>query len=546
MWGLLGCGLVAGACGEDSGGVPDDGCGLGTVRQGDQCVVQQAGKGGGGNAPCSGSDCVVGGAPAQAAGTSASDGGRAEDGGVGNQGDAGSNAAGTSGNEGGTGSGAVGGAGGEANPAPDTHWLAFEHEGESFVYDVTQFPSQNAIQQLGDADLGAWSPDGRQLLHGNQGAWYVRDMSEPSPGEPVLLVDPPGSLPVLRWSADSQSLAMQTGTTLSVFGTTQAAPLLNTVTTTLVRYSWCPVGNKLLYVDASGAHIVSVVAGVPGAPLSVSPITTTWSPTGLALAGQTSLGGLAFTNLATDSPTLTTIFEPTVPESALEGLNFSPDGSRIATYGWIDDLERSDAFYVNVLPTVGELTTPYAAPPGDWNSAAGSFSPDSNWLFYDSNGDFAVNVSGATPGAPIPLVSGPLAWLPNSVKLITADSSTTPATLSILDLLAPDSPQTLLSGVAYINFKLDPAGTRFSYQTQLALHLFDIAAPQEPHVDIPLLELSGNVGSWDWSPDGNFIVAVAGSGSRRLRLVHVDGLTVSSAVDLWNPSTATIRFQWQP
>ncbi|HYJ08896.1 MAG TPA: hypothetical protein VEX18_07800, partial [Polyangiaceae bacterium] len=215
-----------------------------------------------------------------------------------------------------------------------------------------------------------------------------------------------------------------------------------------------------------------------------------------------------------------------------------------------DDVERSDALYVNLLPTVGELTTAYTSPPVDVNSASIAWSPDSQWLIYDTDGSlFAVNVAGASPGAPIPLEPGPSSeptWLPNSVKLITLDSSTNPTSVAILDLLAPEDPQPLLSGVSFLDFQLNPQGTLFGYRTQLALHLIDIAAPQEPHIDIPLLESSGSIRSWGWSPDGTFIAAVTDPNADQQRLVRLDGTTVSSPIAIGGTSTSNIRFEWQP
>jgi hypothetical protein len=552
FWGLLTCGLAASACGDEADGANGVTCVAGTVRnQDNECVATQAGASSAGGEPaCSGSDCSSAGNAAQTGGAGQGGGGSEEGGAVG-RGGRGTEDGGTANSDAGTGTtgAAGGGAGGDSSTQAATRWLAFEHDDGSFAYDLTKFPSQDGLFQLGDSTLGAWSPNGTKLLHGDQGALFVRDMSGASPGSPILLIDLPQSPSLVRWSADSQSLAMALGATLSVFGTAHPAPQLNTITSTLARYSWCPVGNKLLYLDADGAHVVPVVAGVPGTPQAVTG-TTSWSPTGQALAGITASGGLAYRNLASDPPTLTQIFEATVPDTGLEGFFFSPDGSRIGTTGWKDDVERSDALYVNVLPTVGELTTAYTSPPVDVNSASIAWSPDSQWLIYDTDGSlFAVNVTGASPGSPIPLEPGPSSeptWLPNSVQLITLDSSTNPTSLAILDLLAPEDPLPLLSGVSFLDFQVNPQGTLFGYRTELALHLVDIAAPQQPHVDIPLLESVGSIRSWGWSPDGTFIAAVTDPNADQQRLVRVDGTTVSSPIAIGDTSTSNIRFEWQP
>jgi Tol biopolymer transport system component len=540
-WGFVLVGLAAGACsGEDA---PT--CGAGTVLKGNECVATGA-SGAGGDPQCGDGDCAASGA-AMGGAAPPLDGGAAHGGSPMVDGGAGAGGAGTAG---GAGAEPLGGAGaGGADHAPRTRWLAFEHEEGAFVYDVTRFPDQDALQQLSTGSLGSWSPDGRKVLYSKQSAWYVRDMSEATPEPGVLLIESQLT-PRLTWSPDSKSIAMTQGATLSVFDPSEAAPSLQTLTTTLTAYQWAPVGNKLAYLDASGGHVVQVVAGVPGRAVAIASRALGWAPHGDALAGTKNDGTLTLTTLDGEAPTLTTLFAPTGPGTGMEGHIFNPDGSRLATTGW-KDREEMDAFYVDLLPTPGTLSTPYAPLPSEVVASSIGWSPNGDWLLYQTSDDvtehyFAVNVAGASPGTPVPLdvhsLHNPL-WLPGGLKLIT---DTGPASVAIIDLLDPAHPQPLLNGVTLASCALNPLGTVLGYRTSFALHLLDLSAPEQPAVDINF-QAAGNVGKWSWSPDGNFIAVVTLTNKDQTRLVRIDDdLGTSSPISLGDGSSDAISLRWQP
>jgi Tol biopolymer transport system component len=515
--------------------------------KGDECVAVVGGSSAGGEPGCADGDCAASGAAG--GGAAPSDGGAAN-GGTSTvmDGGAGFGGAGTGG---GAGADPLGGAGAGGADERRTRWLAFEHEDGAFAYDVTRFPDQDALLPLSTGSLGSWSPDGRKLLYSKQGAWYVRDMSTETPEPGVLLVE--SQLPPrLTWSADSQSIAMTQGATLSVFDPSQAAPSLQPLTTTLTAYQWAPVGNKLVYLDASGGHVVPIVAGVPGTSVMIASRAIGWAPHGDALVGNKNDGTLTLTTLDGDPPILTTLFEPTGPGTGMEGYLFNRDGSRLATTGWRDRAE-SDAFYVNLRPTPGTLSTPYPPLDGDVVAASIGWSPDGDWLLYESNDDtaqterfFAVNVAGESPGIPVPLdvysLQAPL-WLPGGLRFIT---DTGPTALAIVDLLAPAHHQPLLNGVSLSSCALNPLGTVLGYRTPFALHLLDLSAPSQPAVDINF-QAAGNVGKWSWSPDGNFIAVVTLTSKDQTRLVRIDDdLTVSSPISLGDGSSDAIALRWQP
>lgn len=547
-WGFAFIGLVAVACGGDD--EPSTTCGAGTALKGSECVAAAGAGGMGGDPPCAEGDC---------GGSGGSVGGQLE-GGTAHGGSAGQGAAagsdvGGAGMAGGAGGAALGGAGaGGGDNRLITRWLAFEHEDGAFVYDVTQFPDPGALLQLGTGRLGTWSPDGRQLLYSQQGAWYVRDLAAETPGRAVLLVESAQLLPHLAWSADSKSIAMTQGTTLSVLAPSEAAPSLVALTATLIAYKWAPVGNKLVYADASGGHVVDVVAGVPGEPVAVDPRARQWSPNGDALAANHSDGTLTLTNLHSVPPTVTTLFAPTGPGTGMESVLFNRDGSRLATDGW-KDRDEMDAFYVDLLPTPGALSTPYAELPETQGASSVGWSPNGDFLLYhryddetDTGQYFAVDVSGEGPGTPVPLAAHTLEaplWLAGGLKLIT---DATASSVAIFDLLAPESPQPLLQGVALSACVLNPAGSVLGYRTPRALRLLDLAAPQQPPTEIELLQVAGNVGKWAWSPDGSFIAAVTLTSSDQQRLVRIDddGLTASTPISLGTPSDDAVFFRWQP
>jgi hypothetical protein len=545
MWSLLAAGLIGVACGDDddsAGAV----CGAGTILVDRQCVPDDAGDAGAGLANAGGDSAGRGGRDATA-GSDATGGvsGSTIDGAGGMTTEAG--AGGDAGLIGGA-DGAGGEPSGPVTPVP-TRWLAFKAADGVFAYDVTKFPSSDALVQLGDSKLGSWSPDGRRLIYSDQSGWRVRDFSQAVPGPAVLLLDSAGSL---QWSADSKSVSRQTGTELSVLNPDQAAPTLHPITSTLESYRWAPSGGKLAFVDASGGHVVDVVNGVPGVTVDVD-AGTGWSPTGMALANVESDGSLTYTSLSGASPVVTTLFDAMTPDMGVEGFEFNREGSRVATYGW-KDRAKPDTFFAQLLPTPGTLSTPYASLPATVSSVNIGWSPDGQWLLYETSDSaddteqwFGVNVAGATPGTPIPFPVASLSsvhWLPDGHRFIADNQGS--ASLSIFDLLSPSTIEPLLGPVSTSGTKLNSLGTILAYRTSDALHLVDLTPSHAARVDITLTNSTNTVGSWGWSPDGKFIAAVMVASSDQLRLVRIDDFAASSPLDVGKLSSSSVNFAWQP
>jgi hypothetical protein len=147
----------------------------------------------------------------------------------------------------------------------------------------------------------------------------------------------------------------------------------------------------------------------------------------MALANVESDGSLTYTSLSGASPVVTTLFDAMTPDMGVEGFEFNREGSRVATYGW-KDRAKPDTFFAQLLPTPGTLSTPYASLPATVSSVNIGWSPDGQWLLYETSDSaddteqwFGVNVAGATPGTPIPFPVASLSsvhWLPDGHRFI--------------------------------------------------------------------------------------------------------------------------------
>lgn len=572
--------LGAAACGSRVNGSNPVVCGVGTVLQGAECVpALGSDAGAGGAAGCRGAHCDGAGNAAAGpldAGTagvlqggqpSAGEGGGHEAGGDAGAGDAGGPPAG--------GADSVGGAGG----APATsHWLAFTDAEGTFAYDVNKFPNSDALVQLatGKSYFCAWSADGRKLIYSynvdGRYPLYVVDMSEKAPGEPMRLLKDGGS--DSAWAADSRSIASAYGATLSVFDPTRADPAVHIVTTTLKDgpppvggFTWAPMGHQLFYTDATGSHVVDVVAGVPGVSHAVARQITTWSPNGLALAVSTN-GNIYLTDLSGDTPVTATLTTPTIANPTIGKFEFSPDGSKIAFTG-AQEREQEDTYVVEVSGTpkpptrlyptlpntahahleVTDVTSPYTT----------AWSPDGRWLlFYVSDDEtlasnmYAVDVAGAAPAAPVKFEStySRFRWSHSGERLFVTIQGSAPAQIFMLNVLTPQAePLSLYSGGAFDRFDVSPSGRVLSYSTGSHIFWLDLAAPQSPATDISLAGNINNPGYWGWSPDGDFLAAVesfTNPKQSQLRLIRANGATPSQPLDLKSASSVLEDFVWQP
>ena len=547
LW-ALGWALAVGACsgdakqaanaaGASSGGTAANGGGSGAGAS------TQAGTGN------------IAGSGANAAGGSGGSGGSGGTGGVNGVG----GAAGATDGGAVDGGAAAGGAGDDEPTTPlTTRWLAYTHTKGAFVYDLQQFPADTGSTQVGTYGDLYWSPNGRRLLSFNAGDWSVRDLSGATPGAAVLIasqpkgVDPPIAAKAAQfaWSGDSRSLATVSVTTLSVLDPSQTTPALHAVTTTLKSYRWAPSGKRLLYVDASGSHVVEVDTGVPGAPQDVDASAQTWSPNGADLAGPNG-GDLMLTRLGGATPQLITLTQPTIADPWITNWSFAPDGSTIAIGGGQDRV-ANDVYYVKLGATPAAPKRVHPALADADIAFSGPWSPDGKWLIYyvegtGAPGQYGVDLSGSSPKSPVQLnapVTGTPAWSPLG-RTVMSISTIGTRTLFALDLLQPAAtPLTLYAGSDLASAKLSPSGLISAYSTTTALHFVQVAAPPDAQ-NLPLDAASGNVSSYEWSPDSHFVAYVADS-ARQLRLTSVTGITPSAPVYLQGKSTLGMLYAWQP
>lgn len=388
----------------------------------------------------------------------------------------------------------------------------------------------------------------------------VSAFDDSPPGPPVVIVtNPPpvdpqlygNGVPQFAWSGDSQSLATVAAKTLSVFDPSQANPSQHAITTTLKSFGWAPKGSLLLYVDATGSHVVKVTGGAVGATQDVDASATGWSPTGTELAGIKG-PDVTLTRLGGGAPVLVTLTPQSTPEQYVQGLSFNGDGSMLEFTG-ARDRELPDVYVVKLGATPSAPTRIHPAPPdGEMAGVTGGWSADGKWLLYvrtrledfQTQGLFAVNVSGAAPAAPItlnvPAAFGTPNWSPIAPAALVPSGGGT--TVNLFELPSAD-PVVLFSDGALSGYRLSPAGDVLASRTPTALHFVSLDAPQNPKT-VDIGAPSGTIGDWQWSPDGRFVSFV--DSTRQQRLVRVANGIPSTALLVHTKSKIAPISSWQP
>jgi Tol biopolymer transport system component len=462
----------------------------------------------------------------------------------------------------------AGGMGGEGPVTPylaPTRWLVFTHKNGVFAYDTTKFPESNALTALSDKEQVTtsrcllWSPDGRTLLYLDVSDVYAVDLSgDTRSASRLLLSNPTAPSPQLNlarpwsWSADSSSVAVVSGTTLSVLDPTRAAPTLRPLTTKLKSYSWAPYGGRLLYADDTGSYVVQVAQGTPGATIAVDAGATVWSPNGAQLAGVKG-GDLALTTLSDDTASLemlTTVHEGVDPLPALDPghIQFNKSGSKLTFSGQLA-VDESFNGYTLALKPRGEPTAVPSDAPDDADTSCRSWSPDgklllcsyynaagSQWFAVDPVADDFTKILGVGS-------TGDWTWSPEpSRHQLFATSVDGTQQITMVDLAAPSTAVPIFVG--FTPFSISPAGTLLTYLTKPTIQLVDLAAPQNTPVAIQTDQLASDPPAWGWSPNGQFI-AIA-DGSNQQRLARIEGAAASTPVALGGSSSSTIYFAWQP
>jgi Tol biopolymer transport system component len=454
----------------------------------------------------------------------------------------------------------AGGDAGQPEPVQATGWLAFNNEFGVYVYDLEQFPSQDGLIQLeGQGYVQSWSRDGKWLAYLSGANWYAVDMTGDAPAEPLLLaaVTPRNGdlypVEAFSWSADSKTAAVLGGSTLSVFDPTQAAPSLHPVTTTLLSYAWAPVGNRLLYRDASGSHVVEVDRGVPGTAIDVPATAAVWAPDANALAGSS--GGTVFlTTLSGASAMTVPLTSPTAASPTVGQLWFNHDGSKLAYSGRLDR-EKADVVVIPLSPAPGEPEHPHAALDDEHQGLSPVWHPQRDWIVYSTYGldietFYARDLSDEESE---PLLIGESyvptwVWSPVAPRLFGVTQA--PYEFVMFDAAAANPALTPLGTTdIYGRVQSSPASSVVSYSSAHSLYLID-AADAEPTPFEIMINGSGSadrIGNWQWSADGKFIAAVDNRSSYDEQLlIRVEGAVSSTPVRLGGRSDVSIVFRLQP
>lgn len=575
VWVLV---AVAAACSSDDSGSDDVKCGAGTVLKDGECVVASGGTTSGGAAnggtqsnqsgsqSKAGADSVAGTANGGADGGGETNGG-ATDGGTGptpNDGEAGASGEGP-------------------GPNPEvlpTRWYVFAHEKGVFAYDTTQFPAPEGLLTLSSkAQYPSyysvlWSPNGRSVLYGDSGTYYVSELTDVA-STPRLMFNslsyPQIPAPPVSWSADSQSLALATGYSISVLDPAQAAPTLYPLTSTAKSYHWAPAGDRLLYEDASGVHVVRVDHGTPGTPVDLDAGVLSWAPNGTQLVG-TKNGEITLTTLSGNTAALqvlTTFNPPPEPAPAPGGaggeggtppvvepavnaypIGFSPDGSKLAFNAGGDGAYK--AYTMALEPSPAAPKAVVSGGPSGTNVSCDSWSPDGTLLTcslaivdgYSFMGD-------AAGGAPIRVREsenngsiGGWTWSPNPAKhqLFGLEWVENASKLLMLDLAKPKTTVLLYNGNT--PFSVNSAGSLLTYVANRKVYVVNLAAPLSTPAEIVTDQIGSTQPVPLWSPDGQFISIT--DDRHQQRLVRVDGVNVSTPLSLQLTGKYTIYGAWQP
>jgi Tol biopolymer transport system component len=441
----------------------------------------------------------------------------------------------------------------------------FSHKMGVSAYDTTKFPTTDGLTQLSEKEQSAasqrlsWSPNGLTLLYLDVADVYAVDLSGAAPVAPRLLLSSPTApspqLSAVRpwsWSADSTSVAVVSGTTLSVLDPMQAAPTLHPLTTKLTSFSWAPYGGKLLYVDDTGSYVVQITQGTPSAPVAVDAGATVWSPNGAQLAGVKD-GDLALTTLSDSAASLellTTAHQAVDAPPALDAqyIRFNKSGSKLTFSGQLAVDQDFTGYTLSLRPRGEPVAVPSDAPEGA-DTACHSWSPDGKLLLcsYEvaaSSQWFAVDV--AARNFTKVLDAGTYAdwaWSPDPARhqLFTSSVGGT-SQIALVDLVNANTLVPIFTGNT--TFSVSPAGTLLTYLTKPTIQLVDLAAPQKTPVEIQTVQSASDPPVWGWSPNGLFI-AIA-DGAHQQRLARIDGAAASTPAALGAVSASAIDFSWQP
>lgn len=201
-------------------------------------------------------------------------------------------------------------------------------------------------------------------------------------------------------------------------------------------------------------------------------------------------GIVTLTRLDGAAPVLLTLTQPTWPDSSAIGVTFNHDGSML-TFSGAQERELPDVYCVKLgaIPSAPMRVHP-ALPDAEMAYRSGEWSPDGKWLIYghrpldgETVGSYAIDVSGASPAAPIQLNGsrfGTPTWLPLTPAII-AQSIAGTRTLNLFEFESRPpavEPAALYTGADLFGFRVNPRRNVVGFSTSTALHFIDTEAPQ--------------------------------------------------------------------
>jgi Tol biopolymer transport system component len=471
----------------------------------------------------------------------------------------------------------AGSGGDDSGQEPDpvvapSRWYVFVHQHGVFAYDTTKFPAPDGLITLSEGyqfpwhESVTWSPNGRSVLYQDSGYYFVTELTD-FPSTPRVQFENPAYNALgkpFAWSADSNSLLMISGLTLSTLDPSKANPSLHPITSTLHYYGWAPRGDRLLYVDDAGAHVVQVDHGSPSSPVDIETEHNVWAPNGKQLAGTTKDDEVALTSLSGDTATLrvlTALNHPagqgsggnSPPEPQLHSyqwvVGFNRDGSNLAFNAMTRDTETS--YLISLDPQPSKLRAVISGGPNDAHVRCENWSPDGTLLncSWSKNGEgstFAVDEGGTDPTTFFEADDEHLnIWVwsadPSKHQLFTRYAPG--GGLLMIDLAKPNEPVPLCD--LSPDFWVSPTGELLSYVIGVNAYVVNLATPEAEALKIPPRESGAGIASPTWSPDGKFLSLTDGDDGQQ-RLIRVDGANLSTPLTLQGPSAFEIVGAWQP